>query len=214
MQSTHLASKFGHTLTHIFQQPTSHTLEWREVITLMEHLGSVEERGRGQLVFTIDDVSRSFHRSEAEEVSPEGQVLALREFLESVGIGGSLSPEAPGLAQQRLLLVVTQNETRLFRSLENDTVPMRICPIDPHPEDPTYFERIAETLTGGEELLLVGHGTGKGSAMLQLERYLTTHHRALAQRIVGTQTLDIEALTEGQLLQEARAFFANRDHGK
>ena len=208
MQTTHLANKFGHTLTHIFQQPTSHTLEWREVITLMEHLGVVEERGSGHLVFTIEEISQSFYRSVAKEVSPAGQVLALREFLESVGIGASLSTEAPDLVQHRLLVVVSQNETRLFRLLEKGTIPLRICPIDPHPEDQTYFARIAETLTGGEELLLMGHGTGAGSAMIQFESFLTTHHRGLSNRIVGTLRLDVEALTEGQLLQEARAFFA------
>lgn len=211
MQTAHLTTKFGHTLTHIFQQPVSHTLEWREVITLMKHLGTVEERGGGHVVFTIGESSQWFHRAAAQQVLPEAQVLALRRFLESVGIGGLLSAQVPEPPPPRLLAVVHLSETLLFRALDEDTVPVRICPLGSSLEDRTYFERIAETLTGVKEVLLMGSGAGVESAMARLEAFLATHQSDLAKQVVGTLERDVEALTEGQLLQEARAFFAGRD---
>ena len=72
-----------------------------------------------------------------------------------------------------------------------------------------YYKEIAAALVGSDEILLMGNGTGAGSAMTHLRDFLTARHADIARRVVGALTLDIEAMTEGQLLQEARTFFAN-----
>ncbi len=43
--------------------------------------------------------------------------------------------------------------------------------------------------------------------MAQIIRYLTKHHEGIAERIVGALTVDVEALTDNQLLAEAREWY-------
>lgn len=232
MQTTHLNHKHLHTLSQIFQHPTSHSLEWHDVIALMEHLGKVEEKDNGNVTFAIKDVSRVFHRPQGKEISETEQVLDLRHFLRSAGVGKygvNASKVTEGEEKLRLLVVVSQQETLVFRSEDKDAVPEHIHPFDPHgllhrlnhtrggdfgsrlPENLAYYKDIAQTLTGADEILLMGNGTGASSAMGHLEDFLATNHPELAQKIVGTLKLDLEALTEGQLLQEARRFFMRQD---
>jgi hypothetical protein len=78
-------------------------------------------------------------------------------------------------------------------------------------ENLAYYQAIAATLAGAEEILLMGNGTGASSAMTHLKDYLTTHHSEIAAKVVGALKLDLEALSEDQLLQEARAFFLSRN---
>jgi hypothetical protein len=49
--------------------------------------------------------------------------------------------------------------------------------------------------------------------MVHLVRYLTKHHGETADRIVGAVVVDVEALTENQLLAEARDFYAGEGTG-
>ena len=232
MQTTRLSNKHLHTLEHIFQHPTTHTLEWIDVNALIAHMGRVEEGANGQLTYTLKGASQAFHRSEEKEVSEDAQVLELRRFLEGAGIGkdGPVAAEPFGSdSQLRLLVVINQEETLLFRSEDKDAVPEQLHPYDPHgtlhhlkhlkgadkgarlPENLTYYKEIAGALVGAEEILLMGNGTGASSAMTHLTDFLITHHPEIAEKLVGTLTLDLEALTEGQLLQQARAFFMRRD---
>jgi len=232
MQTTRLSNKHLHTLEHIFQHPTTHTLEWHDVNALIAHMGTVKEGEKGQLTFTLKGASQAFHRSEEKEVSAVSQVLELRRFLEEAGIGkdGPVATEAFGIdTKLRLLVVINQEETLLFRSEDKNAVPEQLYPYDPHgalhhlnhlkgadkgsrmPENLTYYKEIARALVGAEEVLFIGNGTGASSAMSHLTDFLTTHHPEIAEKIVGTLTLDLEALTEGRLLQQARAFFMHRD---
>jgi len=232
MQTTDLSNRSGHVLERIFQHPASHNLEWHDVIALIDHYGTVEEKDNGRLVFTVRGASQVFHRSQGKDVSDVQQVLDLRHFLESVGIGkngqiATAALDAP--VKLSLLVVINQSETLVFRSEGKDSVPERLHPYDPHgvlhhlnhesgrdvgsrePENLTYYQAIAKTLVGADEILFMGNGTGASSAMTHMQDYLAKHHRDIADRIVGALTLDLEALTEGELLQRARTFFAQRD---
>ncbi|MCW3054179.1 MAG: hypothetical protein JWN14_3349 [Chthonomonadales bacterium] len=64
MQTVHLNNRHTHTLGKIFQHPASHNLEWRDVIALIEHLGTVKEQENGYLAFTVNDITQVFHRSQ------------------------------------------------------------------------------------------------------------------------------------------------------
>lgn len=194
---------------------------------MMEHLGKVEEKDNGRLTFTVDGVSQVFHRSQGKDVSEVEQILDLRRFLESVGLGKD--GEGDTASNLQLLVVINQQEALVFRSEHKDSIPERLHPYDPHdvlhhanhtiggdlasklPENATYYEAIAETLAEAEQVLLMGNGTGSSCAMDHFREFLSTHHQEVADKVVGALTLDIEALTEAQLLQEARAFFAGRN---
>ncbi len=228
MQETHLSHKNAHTLEQIFQHPASHNLEWRDVVALIKHLGSVQEEENGHLTFTVNGTSEVFHRSSGKDLSDVQQVLDLRRFLERVrsGKNGAVATEGGDAGPElRLVVVINQQKTLVFRAEGKDSVPERLHPYDPHkflhhlehvkgkdvgarlPENLTYYQAIAKTLAGAEEVLLMGNGTGASSAMTHLQDFLATHHPEIAHRIVGALTLDLESLTDGQLLQEAREFF-------
>ena len=70
--------------------------------------------------------------------------------------------------------------------------------------DADYFEAIVGALSSAGRILLVGHGTGKSSAMLQLIQYLERKHPAIAHLIVDAVDADLERLTDAQVLALAR----------
>jgi pimeloyl-ACP methyl ester carboxylesterase len=55
-----------------------------------------------------------------------------------------------------------------------------------------------------EAIILIGHGTGKSSAVGFLTEYLKAHHPEEFRRIVATETEDLSALTEPQIEEIAR----------
>jgi hypothetical protein len=217
---------YQNTLEGVFQNPVSSELEWHDIIALIEQLGTVKTKNNGQLTFTVNGTPRIFHRAKDKNTSDRPQVRALREFLESVGINQNSPVDTD--SKLRLLVVISQHETLIFRSEEKGTVPEHLHPFDPHgtlrmlkhtrgnnaearaPESLAYYEAISKTLTGAEEILLMGNGTGASSAMMHLKDYLQTHHKDTAASVVGALTVNLEALTEGQLLQEARTFYRRR----
>ncbi len=67
------------------------------------------------------------------------------------------------------------------------------------PEEDSYYEEIAVDLVHAEEIILIGHGTGKSSAVGFLTEYLKTHRPEEYQRIVATEAADLSALTEPQI---------------
>ena len=101
---------------------------------------------------------------------------------------------------------------------------MRITPYDPHgfgralrynqsdssgqlkPELKSFYEAIAKTLQGADKILIFGTGTGASSAMEQLLVDLKHNHHDLAERVVGSMTIDEHHRTDDQLLAKAREF--------
>ncbi len=72
-----------------------------------------------------------------------------------------------------------------------------------------YFEDINASISSASEILLVGHGTGKANAMLQLVQFLERKHPATAHKIVAALDENVDALTESQILSLARDWFAS-----
>ncbi len=125
-----------------------------------------------------------------------------------------------------LLVVVDHQEAKVYRTELHGSVPQRLVPYDPHgyrkhlhsaqqwtdgkrvPERKSYYEAIAKTLQGAEQVLLFGSGTGRSSAMDQLLADLKEHHHDVAEKIVGSVVVDPHHTTENQLLAHAREFYA------
>ena len=128
-----------------------------------------------------------------------------------------------------LLVVLDHHEARIYRTEVQGSVPMSIVPYDPHgygkhlhsahewtdgkrpPERKSYYEAVAKTLRGAEQVLLLGSGTGRSSAMDQLLADLKDHHPDVAEKIIGTVIVDAHHTTEGQLLAKARDFYAEHN---
>lgn len=141
------------------------------------------------------------------------------------------TPEAGNTTGRlRMVVVVSQKETSIFKSDEKGSLPEHVHPDDPSgalkhlkqidgadaasrgAENFAYYKEIAATLTTADEVLLMGSSKGASSAMSHLQDYLTTHHADIARHVVGALTVDRESMTNGELLKDARAFFLHH-HG-
>ena len=126
-----------------------------------------------------------------------------------------------------LLVVVDHEEAKIYRTEMRGGVPQIVVPYDPHghgkhlhsrneesdgkrqPERKSFYEAIASTLHGADQILIFGCGTGGSSAMEQLVANLKHHHKDLAGHIAGSIVVDMSHRTEGELLAQAREFFTS-----
>ncbi len=81
---THLSGHHRDTLLQIFQHPTSHNIEWHDVTSLLNEVGSVEERHGNMFLFKVGEESGVFERREGKDIDVQ-QVVDLRRLLTSAG---------------------------------------------------------------------------------------------------------------------------------
>jgi ABC-type transport system involved in cytochrome bd biosynthesis fused ATPase/permease subunit len=67
------------------------------------------------------------------------------------------------------------------------------------PEETSFYEEIARALVAARQIVLVGHGVGKSSALDLLLSHLKAHHPDLAQRVKGVEVIDLSALSQPQI---------------
>ncbi|MHB1667427.1 MAG: translational machinery protein [Thiomonas sp.] len=72
-------------------------------------------------------------------------------------------------------------------------------------EDQPYYHGIARALADAQEILI----TGPGQAKLALFKHMLHHDPAVAQRVLGLETVDHP--TDGQLAMHARQYFRAKD---
>lgn len=73
------------------------------------------------------------------------------------------------------------------------------------PEDQNYYHEIAQALTEAAEILIVG----PSSAKLALIKHLHKHDPAVAEKVVGVESVDHPS--DGQVLAFARHYFEKAD---
>jgi stalled ribosome rescue protein Dom34 len=67
------------------------------------------------------------------------------------------------------------------------------------PEEDSFYEEIAKDITPANEIVLIGHATGKSNAADFLKEYLKTHHPEISRRVIATESADLSAVTEPQI---------------
>jgi ABC-type transport system involved in cytochrome bd biosynthesis fused ATPase/permease subunit len=67
------------------------------------------------------------------------------------------------------------------------------------PEETALYEQIAEDLKPANEIVLIGHGTGKSSALNFLLEYLKTHHSTIFPQVIAAEVADLSASTEPEI---------------
>jgi hypothetical protein len=82
----HLNNHHRDTLLRIFQHPASHNIEWQGVLSLLEAVGSVEQRHDGKYVVHIGSETEIMARPKHKDIDVQ-QVLDLRRMLTSAGYG-------------------------------------------------------------------------------------------------------------------------------
>ena len=162
------------------------------------------------------------HRPRGKDLADKKELMQVRHFLER----SDAPAPPPAAAGTHLLVVIDHREARIYSTELHGSVPQRITPYDPFgfgrdlhynqddsngqrkPERKSFYEAVAKTLQGAEQILMFGTGTGASSAMEQLLLDLKKHHHDLAERVVGSVAVDEHHLTEDQLLAKAREIFA------
>ena len=74
------------TLLQLFQHPTSHNIEWHAVLSLLEAVGTVEQRHDGKIVVHVGGETRVFVRPRHKDIDTD-LVVELRRMLTSAGYG-------------------------------------------------------------------------------------------------------------------------------
>lgn len=222
-------------LGQIFHHPTSNNLEWREVVAFIARIGSAEEKRDDKWGFTLAGRTATFLRPRDKDMDPR-EVERLRHLMQDAG----LSPYAteilevsPAPAGCDALIVVDHHEARIYRldpAIVGGETETTLRPYDPKgyihhlshkedgnyrgqraPEDLGYYDRIAAAVVSAPRVAIVGHGTGKSSAMAVLSDRLREHHHETQGRVVATATIDLSSATDGQLLALGREMLT-RDH--
>lgn len=83
-ESPHLSNTHRDTLVKIFEHPMSYNIEWREVISLLVSLGTVEQRKEGKVKVTLGSESQFLERPRGKDVDAD-EVVALRKLLSEGG---------------------------------------------------------------------------------------------------------------------------------
>jgi hypothetical protein len=82
----HLSSHHRDTVSHIFQHPVGHNIDWQAVESLLEAVAQVEETHNGKLLVTLGDETETFEPPRHKDIDVQ-QVVNLRRMLKNAGYG-------------------------------------------------------------------------------------------------------------------------------
>lgn len=80
----HLSGHHRDTLEQIFQQRTNHNVQWHDVVSLLEEVGSVEQRHDDMFQFRIGEETQVFRRPSGKDIDGQ-QLVDLRRMLATAG---------------------------------------------------------------------------------------------------------------------------------
>ena len=207
-----LSRRHARTLEQVFQHPMPANLRWNDVMHLFDALGAETEEHDGRVKVRLRGHSHTFRRPHHKNVADRDELVQLRHFLEVSGVGGISGAGMRGTGH--FVLYLSNHRTDVYRATMRGTVPQRLERHDPrgllrhlHDEDPSYFEQIAEALAGADEVLVIGHATGKSNAADEFVTRLRRHHPETANSVVGT--VEAGDLTPAQLLAAAHGFWVS-----
>jgi hypothetical protein len=196
-------------------------LSWSSVIDLIGQIGEVQPHGNDEFIFVVGSQRGFFKRPSAHSLAVE-EISRLRKFLKEAGAVGM-----PAKARQigRMVVVIDHHVANIYHDIGGSRPQgeVTVTPYDPFgfqhhlihrkeahyqgervPEEDSYYREIVAHLVRAEAIILVGHGTGKSSAMGFLTEYLKAHRPDEFQRIVATETVDLSALTGPQMEEIAK----------
>src|SRR5579872_7381307 len=211
------------TLEALFRHPAAHNLEWMDVVSLIEKIGTVHKSGGNHFSFDVGRERILVHKPHTKDLN-SSEVVELRHFLQRAGWSPEMPSQAPAHpepAAPTLVVAVDHHGARIYRidTVSGNASKREIRPYDPHhflhhlthkeqsreqgqraPEDTGFYKIIADALAAGGAIVVVGHGAGTSNAAQHLTEYLRTHHRETYQRIVREIGADLSATTTPQLL--------------
>ena len=144
MTSIHLNGHHRKTLASVFRHPTSHNVEWHDVLSLLNTIGSASERHGGGYDVAIGDAHLALGRPHGKDLSGD-ELRHLRAFLTEAGLteaglsAASLTSEelaqaAVDRADGQCIVLIDHQQARLFGLGGADAdpaVPRLVTPEDP-----------------------------------------------------------------------------------
>jgi hypothetical protein len=191
-------------------------LSWSAVVDLIGQIGEVQPHGNDEFAFVVGSQKSFFKRPDTHNLEVE-EISRLRSFLKEAGVLGKPA-NAPQIG--RMVVVIDHHVANIYHDLGGSKPEgeVSVKPYDPFgfqhhlihrkeahykgdrvPEEDSYYEEIAADLVHAEAIILIGHATGKSSAMEFLSGYLKSHHPETYKRIIATETADLSALTEPEI---------------
>jgi len=228
MTMPHLNGHHRTTLDSIFRHPASHNVEWHDVLSLLQHIGTVTERHNGDYEVAIGGHAIIVDRPKGHDLEGD-QLRTLRHFLAQAGISpddDAASMPAPALAagdEATCIVFVDHHHAKIFETCRKHVAPK--APIvlrpadddgsrrrvtnrqgdDDHDgghasEDTAYYGSIASDLVRATRIVVLSDGQGRSNAGDHLVAYLKRHHGDIAHRIVATDRVDISQLSDGEVV--------------
>lgn len=155
----HLNGHHRKTLAGIFRHPASHNVEWHDVLSLLNYLGSVSERHSGGYEVTIGADHADLGRPHGKDLTGD-EVRHLSSFLTTAGItpadlsdtdlsDGALAPAEDDHTAQPCIVLIDHQQARLFRpdGEGQDPAPPRVL----KPEDADGSARRLEHRQGNDD---------------------------------------------------------------
>jgi hypothetical protein len=200
-----------------------HNLSWSEAVELVEHLGEVQPHGDDEFVFRVGSQRVFFKRPNTHDLGVE-EVSRLRKFLKEAGPIAQVRESAqPG----RMIVVIDHHVAHVYQDLggSRPAGEQKVEPYDPFnfhhhlihrkeahyrgervPEEDSFYEEVAKDITPANEIVLIGHATGKSNAANFLKEYLKTHHTDISRRVIATESADLSAVTEPEIEALAKRY--------
>jgi hypothetical protein len=214
--SEHLHHKLAVLRQNLLQGKLPRSVRWDEAFELIEHLGHVEPHGGEEFAFVVGSQRELFKRPHGQDLGID-EVSRLRRFLKAAGAESGAADRA---ADSTTVVVVDHHSAHLYRdaNASGGQQGVEIKPYDPHhfhhhlvhrkeahyrgdrvPEEASFYEEIAQALVAARQIVVVGHGVGKSSALDVLLSHLKAHHPDLAERVKGVEVIDLSALSQPQI---------------
>jgi hypothetical protein len=196
-----------------------HNLSWSETVDLVEHLGEVQPHGDDEFVFRVGSQRAFFKRPKTHDLGEE-EVSRLRKFLKEAETGMQPGAQSERAQPGRMIVVIDHHAAHVYQDLggSRPADEQKVRPYDPFhfhhhlihrkeahyqgervPEEDSFYEDIAKDITPANEIVLIGHATGKSNAADFLKEYLKTHHPDISRRVIATENADLSAVTEPEI---------------
>ena len=219
------------TIDAIFRHPVARNLAWSDVLHLMRRVGTVEHGYNGKFRLAVGGHEVFFARPNGKHLDP-GEIMQLRSFLHDAGAEAGFAEVDKGgrVPEGDMLVAVDHRGARLFW-IGAQSPAGTLHPYDPHhylhhldhrienhyrgqraPEDGSYYDGIAAALAGARRIVLIGHGSAKSNAARHLEGVLRKKYSEIYARVAVTESADLSAMTEPQLLALALEALAKDPH--
>jgi hypothetical protein len=226
MTTTHLNGHHRTTLASIFRHPVAHNVEWHDVISLLDNVGTTNKRHSGGYDVTIGSEHYALSAPHGKDVAGD-DLRDLQAFLTKAGVGpdtgSTVTTQEVEPAPRPCIVLINHHEARLFGLGANEgdpATPTVVVPDDPDGslrriehrqgnddhdgghtgEDEAYYERIATHLAAAPKIVLLSDGKGRSSAGEYFIGFLKRHHPDVLGNIVATDRVDIAHLSDGEVL--------------